>query len=229
MTGLGCFLLLIYKSDNQRFFFVALVFYYKKVIYELVIYSGNKAEDVVSIWSFCWKHFLIYGMEPGEHLADAKGPILQIVDDMYDEFPSGNIRHANPFKLCAWFATCFLYYRPLQRPLVQKITEFDNEQNAVVAYNAVVHSLLGCQIYKENGETSTICDLPDKMLSKHSYEDVIKLLLEWERFPIQKKGSDNLHNFYHCLALLLEQITYRTLPAISYPRQIMLPSTIVGD
>ena len=177
------------------------------------LYSGDKVTDFQYIWSSCWSHFNAYGMPAGKHMAEAREPIVLIAHDMYDRFP-GKISEASPFKLMAWFITCFMFHTPLKKPFNISVAGLENEQNALVAYNTACISMRNCKIHWKGGDRVISC-APDDMLSAHSRRDVINLLREWG--AIEVKTEDLTRTFYRNLSLLIEQITYRAIPSLSYP------------
>jgi hypothetical protein len=182
----------------------------------LDIYSEDKVKDIGLIWAACWDQFAKFGGDPGRHLEDARIPICRVVADMYNLPYYKDVKGASPFKRAAWFATCFLFHNPLTKPFNRNLTGKVGEHNALAAYNIALHFLDGNAI-RWKGRDRSIPGMADELLSTHSFLDILEFLVDWSVIPQGQKSKIIILNFYRALSLLLEQVTYRAFPSLSYP------------
>ena len=192
------------------------------------LYTGDQTSDVQIILRSCWYDpDNKLGMRKGSYLQDISETraeltvnIINIVNDMYNKFPDDPYETASPFKCVAWFATCFLFHHPLKQPFPKSLTDIPNEQNAIMAWNIATTLLRGATIYRTDDTTMVIPRTydPNEILSRHSFTDIISILVSWEILPQDKKSDPIVWvTFYRQLALLIEQVTYRAFPYLSYP------------
>jgi len=127
--------------------------------------------------------------------------ISTVVHSMWAEFPAkGGIEEASTFKKAANFFCYFIAERPIisvfPREIVSDLSEIENHQNVMIAFDVVAKALDGATIIKSDDNIITL-DKPLR-LSLHSYKDLISSC---------RRITPSDHQ--HIIALLFEQISYR--------------------
>lgn len=124
----------------------------------------------------------------------------------------GRIDGASPFKKAATFVCHFVEAKPIKTPLPPESTlgaalataiGADPEQNVVVALRVAMESLHGAELRRADGKVFELTRRLD--LSRHSYVDIVDAL------------TDATPDHYRYVAVLLEQLAYKTNPRCQYP------------
>jgi len=189
-----------------------------------MLYGGDRAADVQLVYRVCLEHFKLLGNPVGLTETNLTLALWDVIYDCYDSFPGGVVERdlANPFKLAGWLMTCFLFRRPVDRPLAVSLSGVPADQDAVIAFNLGVDLIKGSQMKRNDGHVS-VWDRPDTILSSHSFVDLILSLKGCEIALIDCNSQDVVGAIYGQIAVLLEQITYRAFPTLSY-RAYMEPT-----
>ena len=133
--------------------------------------------------------------------------ISAVVHSMWAEFPAkGGIEEASTFKKAANFFCYFIAERPIisvfPQEIVSDLSEIENHQNAMIAFDIVAKALDGATIIKPDEDDITL-ESPLR-LSLHSYKDLIFAC---------RRVTPAEHQ--HLISLLFEQIAYRHNPKAS--------------
>ena len=142
--------------------------------------------------------------------------ITGIMHGMRDDFPHvDGLEGSSPFKKAANFLCYFIAEAPISTKLPDELKQPESEMgrmlkelpsdptNAIVAFEIVCQALHTANLERKDG-TKT---LDNKIqLSNHSYIDVIGAL---------SNASPNAH--FALVAVLLEQMAYKTNPECQYP------------
>lgn len=171
-----------------------------------IIYNDKSYEDVINILSSI--NSFTKGMGILSVAVDQER-IKEIVDKYHSDFPhNGGVEEASAFKQVAFFVCHFVSAMPLVEPfdasiVGAKIASIDNHQNAMIAFQIAVDSLIYSKVIrKQTGEELTV-DKPI-YLSKHSYIDTIETL-----------AAVTPSNF-KLVSIFFEQLVYKTNSHIQY-------------
>lgn len=133
--------------------------------------------------------------------------VAKVCIDMRRKFPHvDGLDKASTFKKVANFVAWFVCHQPIKSAFpagsVRGI-EADLNASAVIAFDIALLCLQGSVISSKNGEKSISENL---YVSDHSYADIIHSLA----------GHVEPSTHYHLLAVLFEQITYKSNPHCEY-------------
>ncbi|MEZ5490256.1 MAG: hypothetical protein R3F50_08045 [Gammaproteobacteria bacterium] len=133
-----------------------------------------------------------------------------VIVGMRADFPHcDGAEEASPFKKAANFLCYFVAERPIvngfpEGSIGESLRRIHNHQNALIGFLFVCKMLHKATIHRTNGETLTI-ENPIRF-SKHTLEDVV------EAFSVITP-----QNHFKVIAVLLEQLAYKTNPDCQYP------------
>lgn len=132
--------------------------------------------------------------------------IEKVIQNIRTDFPhDGGLDKASAFKQVAVFMCHFIEARPILEPfpseIVQRLARVDNHQNAMIAFSIAEEALDQSKIERKDG----IMDIKNRIAySRHSYVDIIE--------AISVVTREN----WKLVAVLLEQLTYKTNPTCQY-------------
>ena len=125
-----------------------------------------------------------------------------------DNFPHNDgYEQASAFKKLANFMVHFIAERPLPKPFPRALvgdglSDIDNHQNAIIAFNLAIKALEGAVIHRQDGDVTLSNPI---QLSKHSYTDIICAL-----------SRTSPTTGFQLVTVLLEQLAYKTNPYCQY-------------
>jgi hypothetical protein len=172
-----------------------------------ILFSDDPEMDAISLFKFINDFTAGLGQAEVEIDVEKCYSLLRL---MRQDFPhKDGLDEANVFKKVSYFMCFFISERPILEPFSKKnigedLAEMANHQNAIVALQLAIESLHGA-VVKANSEE------PKKLenrieLSAHSYRDIIdsiKSIMPRDDFKL--------------VAVLLEQLAYKTNPDCQYP------------
>ncbi len=162
-----------------------------------VLFNESSVEDEISLLSQIETFCLGIGMESIRVDTEV---LDTIVLDIKTDFPhEAGLEKSSAFKKVANFLCFFIAMKPIRSAIPDsagKIAEFDI--NVVVGLDIALNSLYGAMIHSR--EKVSFCIVKEHLaLSDHSYYDMLEMLSAVTPAP-----------HFHMLAILLEQITYKT-------------------
>ena len=168
-------------------------------------------DDVPNVLGFISRFYATLGVRLVDVDVVALESGLERSKTLLDDQPGG-VEGASPFKKAAAFLCQFIEANPIKTPLPKNSTlaaglETANEtqpnQNAVIALRIALESLHGAKLKRSDGEE---CEVSRRLdLSKHSYADIVDAL------------TDATSEDFKYVAVLLEQLAYKTNPRCQYP------------
>lgn len=166
----------------------------------------KESTDVINILRYINEFTKNVGIADAQVDSEA---LLQVCVSMRQEFPHiDGLEKASTFKKVANFVAWFVYLAPIKSTLpsgcVRGIDSSINP-NSVVAFDIALHCLQNSTICANDGDKEVANPL---YVSDHSYADIIDALSR----DVQPKTH------YHLLAVLFEQITYKSNPHCEYQK-----------
>lgn len=173
-------------------------------------YEKNVFADTRNLFMYCDKFLEDSGILKYD-VDEAK--FISVLQVMRENFPHiDGLDKSNPFKKVATFVVNFIAERPFSEPFPdsfiidgKQLNTIKNHQNAFMAYNIAVDSLVNAKIYQHGSETPLILENEIK-ISKHSLVDIIEAL---------STATPSTH--FQIVSVLFEQLSYRANPDASYP------------
>ncbi len=169
------------------------------------------ADDAANVLGFISRYYATLGVRRVEIDDAALDSALRDSRDYLDQQPGG-IEGASPFKKAAGFLCHFVEGQPIKTPLpkasdlavgLATANAAEPNPNAVVALRIAMESLHRAKLRRSDG---TECEVSRRLdLSKHSYADIVDAL---------KNATPQDFKY---VAVLLEQLTYKTNPRCQYP------------
>ena len=166
-----------------------------------VLYNKDQYTDLVFLLTYIDEFTAGIGETSVEVDPDVCASVLTM---MRNDFPHvDGIDRASAFKKMAYFMTFFIGERPMIQPkfsvnnVSPEIFKISNHANAMVALQIAIDSLEGAEIIREDGSKKVLKGRIQ--LSEHSYIDMIDAL-----------NNISPVNHYKILAVLLEQLAYKT-------------------
>lgn len=131
--------------------------------------------------------------------------VNSVVLGMKSDFPHADgLESASSFKKAANFLCYFITIKPIKSRLPKSAGDLaDYDPNVVVGLDIALSSLHGAELHGADNKTRKIEN--ELALSSHSYFDLLNSL---------KNVTPRDH--FHLVAVLLEQITYKTNPECQY-------------
>lgn len=167
--------------------------------------------DVPNVLGFVSRFYATLGVLRVDVDVEALESGLESSEKHLDGQPGG-VEGASPFKKAAAFLCHFIAAQPIRTPLprgsalaagLEAANGAEPNQNAVVALRIAMESLHGAKLMRSDGKE---CEVSRRLdLSKHSYADIVDALAE-------ATAAD-----FKYVAVLLEQLTYKTNPRCQYP------------
>ena len=167
--------------------------------------------DIPDVLGFVSRFYATLGVRHVDIDVEALESGLELVEKHLDDQPGG-VEGASPFKKAAAFLCHFVAAEPIKTPLpkdsalaggLKAANSTEPDQNVVIALRIAMESLHGAQLTRSDGEE---CEVSRRLdLSKHSYADIVDALT----------CATSEHFKY--VAVLLEQLTYKTNPRCQYP------------
>ena len=168
-------------------------------------------DDSSNVLGFISRFYTTLGVRRVEIDVGALDSALENSKKHLDEQPGG-IEGASPFKQAAAFLCHFTENVPIKTPLPRDSTlakglatanGTEPNPNAVVALRIAMESLYGAKLSRSDGRT---CEVSRRLdLSSHSYADIVDAL------------SHATSKQFKYVAVLLEQLAYKTNPRCQYP------------
>ena len=173
-----------------------------------MLFADNDASNVLG---FISRFYATLGVNRVEIDGAAIDSALEASRQHLDEQPGG-IERASPFKKAAAFACHFVADEPIKTPLPKQsalavglatANAAEPSQNAVVALRIAMESLHRAKLMRSDG---TECEVSRRLdLSTHSYADIVDAL------------TQATPEHFKYVAVLLEQLAYKTNPRCQYP------------
>ena len=165
--------------------------------------------DIANVLGFVSRFYTTLGAPNARVDVDALGDVLVQMREHLDAH--GGVDAASPFKKAASFVCHFVAEEPLKTALpessalartIREATGAPPNQNVVVALRIAMESLYGASLRRTDGREVVLSRRLD--LSKHSYVDILEAL------------SDATPLHFRYVAVLLEQLAYKTNPRCQY-------------
>ena len=174
----------------------------------MILQNNSGQDDARTVLTF------IRGFYPYPSQIDVSVPLVEtIIGSIWRDIESGALKHPSAFKKAAAFVCLFAGERPLSAPLPETLWGADlvgipNHQNAVVALLLAFKSLHGATVgwQGRGGERSTKVLANPIVYSKHSFIDIVDAV-----------AATNLNTGFKLVAVLLEQMAYKTNENCQYP------------
>jgi len=172
-----------------------------------ILYNNDAYDDLVNLLEYIDQFTLGLGEKNVEVDPDV---CYSVLIQMRNDFPHvDGLDCASVFKKMAYFMAFFIGERPMIQPkfsadnVCDEIFRISNHTNAMVALQIAIDSLDGAEIILKDGSKKILKNRIQ--LSGHSYFDMINAL----------NGATHSTHF-HMLAVLLEQMAYKTNPDCQY-------------
>lgn len=170
----------------------------------------TQQDDIANVLGFISRYYTTLGRLRVGVDVQALETVLAKTRDHLDA--DNGVVAASPFKKAATFICHFVEARPVKTKLpptsaparaIHQATGEEPDQNAVIALRVAMESLHGATLQRSDGVAIELSRRLD--LSKHSYIDIVDAL----------SGATPAH--YKYVAVLLEQLAYKTNPRCQYP------------
>jgi hypothetical protein len=174
-----------------------------------LLYTKNAVDDRNNVINHIAEFI---GANDGHDIQVDSQEVLSVCVRMRRDFPHvDGMEKASAFKKVANFVAHFLELRPVKSSMDIPIEGIgtDYDINAVIALDIAIASLQGSIIKFDNGTKKTV-DKPI-YISDHSYADIIHALSE---------PNITQKTYFHILAVLFEQIVYKTNGHCEYKGQV---------
>ncbi|MDE0349427.1 MAG: hypothetical protein OXM56_06950 [Gammaproteobacteria bacterium] len=165
--------------------------------------------DIINVLGFVSRFYTTLGARDVEVDVDA---LERVLDSMREHLDAhGGAEAVSPFKKAASFVCHFVEQSPLKTRLprastlaraIRAATGSQPNQNAVLALRIAMESLQGATLRRSDGQELVLSCRLD--LSRHSYVDIVEAL------------SDATPAHFRYVAVLLEQMAYKTNPRCQY-------------
>ena len=169
------------------------------------LFNDKTNDDAKIILTFI-NDFTRGGDYPRLSISDDK--IFWLVAGCRKDFPhKDGYEKASAFKKLANFMVHFIAERPLPKPFPRALvgdglSDIDNHQNAIIAFNLAIKALEGAVIHRQDSDVTLSNPI---QLSKHSYTDIICAL-----------SRTSPTTGFQLVTVLLEQLAYKTNPYCQY-------------
>lgn len=175
-----------------------------------MIYNSNAAEDYKNILQYINEYTKGFG---AQNVQVDPTRLTQVCLNIRSQFPHvDGIDNASAFKKVANFVAHFIHLKPIKSSISALGGAGHSDINAVVAFDIAILCLQHSHIRQKSGALTAINR--GIYISDHSYHDIIEALSAPNICPTQH---------YQILAVLFEQIVYKTNPQCQYSPE---PSTL---